>query len=282
MPFPERLFRFARKPPSEQWAAIKAKLGCVLGNSPTYVQRRRPHALLTTVHAPPSVLKAGEEIYIAYRPATDVTFSCYPEIALLSEKWVHNNFENNAGDLPRLYSIILNIRQIIEDKIPGDMVELGVYRGNSAAVLAYYARLYHKNLILFDTFEGFDQRDLVGIDSLPHHKFADTSLDQVRGLVGGEGVSFVRGRFPESIPPDLYTSRFCLAHIDCDLYEPAKAGLEFFYPRLSPGGLLIVHDYANPYWEGIKIAVDEYCSRVPEKPLVFGDRAGTAMIRKSA
>jgi O-methyltransferase len=104
----------------------------------------------------------------------------------------------------------------------------------------------------------------------------------VRDLVGDKDVRFVQGRFPQSIPPDLYASQFCVAHIDCDLYEPAKAGLEFFYPRLSPGGLLIVHDYANPHWDGIKRAMDEYCREIPERPLVFGDKSGTVMIRKSA
>jgi hypothetical protein len=282
MPLRERLFQFARKPPAEKWTTIKAKLRrAIFGNTPASVQQQRRHGLLTGAHAPPRVLKPGEEIYLAYRPATDVTFSCYPEIGPLSEKWIHDNVENNAGDLPRLYSIILNVRQILDDRVPGDMAELGVYRGNSAAVLAYYARLHYKNLVLFDTFEGFDQRDLVGIDSSPHFQFADTSLDQVRDLVGDDGVTFVRGRFPQSIPANLYHSRFCLAHIDCDLYEPAKAGLEFFYPRLSPGGLLILHDYANPYWEGIKRAVDEYCAGIPERPVIFGDKSGTAMIRRS-
>jgi O-methyltransferase len=112
-------------------------------------------------------------------------------------------------------------------------------------------------------------------------EFADTSLDYVRNFVGDQDVMFVQGRFPDSIPAELYAARFCLVHIDCDLYEPAKAGLEFFYPRLSPGGLLIVHDYANPFWGGIKRAVDEYCLTIRERPLVFGDTSGTAMIRKS-
>jgi hypothetical protein len=279
----EKLARFGQKRLPDKWAAIKAKLrSAIFGNNPASIQQRRRCGLLTGIHAPPRVLKPGEEIYVAYRPASDVTFSCYPEIAPLSEKWIYDNVENNAGDLPRLYSIILNVRQTLDDHVPGDMAELGVYRGNSAAVLAYYARMHYKNLVLFDTFEGFDQRDLMGVDRSRNFEFADTSLDQVRDLVGDQGVTFVPGRFPQSIPSDLYASRFCLAHIDCDLYEPAKAGLEFFYPRLSPGGLLILHDYANPYWEGIKRAMDEYCTRIPERPLIFGDRAGTAMIRKSA
>jgi hypothetical protein len=252
------------------------------GVSPEAKEKQRLEELLSGTHAPPRVLQAGEKMYVAYRPDSDVTFACYPEVAPLSEKWIKDNINNNAGDLPRLYALIFNIKQIMADKIVGDVAELGVFRGNSAAILAHYARLNGKSLSLFDTFEGFDRRDLVGDDGSRAIEFADTSLDYVHDLVGEEGVRFVKGRFPESIPPDLRASRFCLVHIDCDLYEPTRAGLEFFHPRLSPGGLLIVHDYANPYWAGIKRAVDEFCRTIPERPVVFSDKSGTAMLRKSA
>ena len=278
MPVIEKLSRFARKPLPDQWAAIRATFGV----SAKATEQRHLHGLLTGAHAPPRVLQSDEKTYIAYRPDSDVRYKQHPEVAALSEKWIKDNLINNAGDLPRLYALILNIKQVLNDNIIGDMAELGVYRGNSAAFLAYYARTYNRAVLLFDTFEGFDQRDLVGVDESKSTEFEDTSLHDVRNLVGDKDVKFIQGRFPESIPPDLYTSRFCLAHIDCDLYEPAKAGLEFFYPRLSSGGLLIVHDYANPYWGGIKRAVDEYCCTIPERPIVFGDKSGTAMIRKSA
>jgi hypothetical protein len=270
----EKFARFARKPLADKWAAIKA-------TTFFHAERQRLHGLLTGPHAPPRVLQSNEKMYIAYRPDSDVFSKCHPELAYLSEKWIKNNVMNNAGDLPRLYALILNIKQILNEKVLGDIAELGVYRGNSAAFLAYYARLYRRTVLLFDTFEGFDHRDLVGVDESKALEFADTSLDYVRELVGDKDVRFVQGRFPQSIPPDLYASRFCLAHIDCDLYEPAKAGLEFFYPRLSPGGLLIMHDYANPTWGGVKRAMDEYCREIPEGPVVFGDKSGTVMIRKS-
>ncbi len=278
----ERLARFARKPLPNKWVAVKAALqNSIFSRSAMAIERRRLQKLLTGAHAPPSVLQTEQKIYMAYRPDSDVIFSCHPEIAKLSEKWVQDNIDRNAGDVPRLYAIIFNTKQIIDDKIEGDMAELGVYRGNSAAILAHYARRYGRRLFLFDTFEGFDQRDLVGRDKSKKVEFADTSLGYVREVIGDEDVRFMEGRFPESIPSDLSTSRFCLVHIDCDLYEPAKAGLEFFYPRLSPGGLLIVHDYANPYWKGIKRAVDEFCVGISERPVVFGDKSGTAMIRRS-
>ena len=231
---------------------------------------------------PPGKPSRRDQIYAAYRPDSQIFFALHPEIGQLWAKWTANNALNNAGDLPRLYAIVFNIKQILSDGIPGDMAELGVYRGNSAAVLAHFARISAKRLVLFDTFTGFDNRDLVGDDQQPVSQFKKTSFDLVRDFVGEQNVRFVQGRFPESISPDLDKTRFCLVHLDCDLYESAKAGLEFFFPRLSPGGLLIVHDYANPWWEGIKRAVDEYFSARIERPVVFGDKSGTAMLRKSA
>ena len=276
MSYIERIRRFRQASKSDQRAAIKATLRTVFDS-----EARRLYGFLTGANAPPRVLRSNEKMYVAYRPDSDVLFNRHPELGLLSENWISRNLKNNAGDLPRLYSFILNIKQIIDENIPGDMAELGVFRGNSAASLAHYARASHKNVFLFDTFEGFDTRDLTGVDQAKGVEFADTSLDEVRALVGDENVTYVKGRFPESIPPDLYSKQFCIAHIDCDLYEPGKAGLEFFYPRLAPGGLLIVHDYGNPFWDGMKRAVDEYCRTIPERPLVFGDKSGTAMIRKS-
>jgi hypothetical protein len=267
----EKFGRFARKPLADKWAAINATF--------FHAERRRLHRLLTGRHSPPRVLQSGEKMYVAYRPDSDCLFNCHPEIMQLSEKWITDNL-NNVGDLPRLYALLLNVKQVLEDDIAGDVAELGVYRGNSAALLSYYARIHRRRVFLFDTFQGFDSRDLVGVDDARPIEFDDTSLARVRDLVGDKDVTFVQGRFPQSIPPDLYVSRFCLAHIDCDLYEPAKAALEFFYPRISPGGLLIMHDYGNPHWDGMKRAVDEYSREIPERPTIFGDKSGTAMIRK--
>jgi Macrocin-O-methyltransferase (TylF) len=278
-----RLSRVAGDLLPGSWPTIKAWIKLIIrGSRSGYAEQQRARQLLSGKHAPPTVLRTRETIYVAHRPDSDVVHSVYPEIGQLSELWTKGNEERNAGDLPRLYALVLNIRQVIEESISGDMAELGVFRGNSAAVLAHYARLHGRRVSLFDTFEGFDERDLVGEDKSKPMEFDATSLNVVRQLVGDESVRYVQGYFPESIPPDLREWRFCLAHIDCDLYEPAKAGLEFFYPRLMPGGLLIVHDYANPYWMGIKSAVDEFCRGIPERPVVLADKSGTVMIRKLA
>jgi hypothetical protein len=272
-----KLGRFLRKGRREQWAAIKATFGV----SEFAREQRRIDRYVNGRLAPPEVTKSRDKFYVAFRPDSDAVFAQHSELASLSEKWVRGNVKVNGGDLPRLYALLFNTKQILAEKIPGDIAELGVFRGNSAAVFAHCARLHDRKLWLFDTFEGFDKRDLVGLDNAKTLEFADTSVERVTDLVGEENVRIVKGRFPQSTlvsPPDC---RFCLVHIDCDLYEPAKAGLEFFYPRLSPGGLIIIHDYANPFWPGIKEALDSFCRNVPERMVVLGDKSGTAMIRKS-
>ena len=97
----EKLARFARKPSSDQWVAIKATYRSILSAYANAVERRRFRGLITGAHALPRVLQTRERLYIAYRPDSDVHFKRYPEITQLSDAWVKNNIVNNAGDLPR-------------------------------------------------------------------------------------------------------------------------------------------------------------------------------------
>ncbi len=206
----------------------------------------------------------------------------HPELREIAALWAKDHADN-AGDLPRLYSLVLNIKQVLEEGIPGDLAELGVYRGHSAAVLASFARTYQRELYLFDTFAGFDRRDF---DRDEARKATDpysaTSIEAVRALVGDRSVTCIPGRFPESLPPGFAAKSFAVVHLDCDLYEPTRAGLAFFYPRLAPGGLLIAHDYGGLYWDGVKRALDEFAREIPERPIIWPDKSGTAAFRKCA
>jgi hypothetical protein len=220
-------------------------------------------------------------LYVSYRPDSDVISKRHPELALLLPKWLSGNAANNSGDLARLYALMLNVKQILAEGVPGEVAELGVYRGNSAAVLAHYARAGGRRLYLFDTFEGFAARDLQGVDASRRENFSETSLPLVRQLVGEQGVVYVPGYFPQSIPPDI-AERFSIVHLDCDLYAPMRAGLAFFYPRLSPGGLLLLHDYSSGYFAGANQAIDEFVATIPENIVLLPDKSGSALLRKSS
>jgi TolA-binding protein/predicted O-methyltransferase YrrM len=240
--------------------------------------------LLLSGCVPHIVVESASQIadfYLSFRPDSDRKFKNHPEVGELLPKWISGNEVNNGGDLGRLYALILNVKQALEEDIPGHFAELGVYRGNSAAVLAHYARRSGRRLYLFDTFDGFDARDLNGVDANAPRMFTNTSLDRVRRLVGEESTSYIKGYFPESIPADLTNEQFAVVHIDCDLHEPFKAALRFFYPRLSDGGTLILHDYSSGLFAGAKQAVDEFLRSIPERLVLWPDKSGTAVIRKN-
>ena len=92
-------------------------------------------------------------------------------------------------------------------------------------------------------------------------------------------VQAYAGWFPESVPDTLRTStRFAFVHLDADLYAPTKAGLEFFYPRLSTHGALVMHDYNG--WLGARTAIDEFFTDKLEVPIPMPDKSGSAVIIK--
>jgi hypothetical protein len=186
----------------------------------------------------------------------------------------------NDGDISRFYFFCLVFDQLAKEGIQGDLVELGVYRGHTAALIATMARRLGRTAFLLDTFEGFERSDLRGIDAGHAMQFADTSLEAVRAHVGEENVRFVKGHFPGTCN-ELPQTSYCLVHIDCDLYAPILSALEYFYPRLVPGGFLIIHDYSSLAWDGAERAVDEFFADKPEAITPLTDGAGSVVIRRA-
>ena len=124
-----------------------------------------------------------------------------------------------------------------------------------------------------------------GLDGTPYTDFvrintlSDTSEEGVRQyLKNNPNLIFHRGYFP-STAIGLEDTTFALVHLDCDQHDSMAAGLEFFYPRLSPGGVIICHDYG--IYSGVKTAVDNFLSDKPEVPIEFPDGAGSSLIVKA-
>jgi O-methyltransferase len=78
----------------------------------------------------------------------------------------------------------------------------------------------------------------------------------------------------------LKSRQFAFVHLDADLYEPTLAGLRFFYPRVAPGGFLIVHDYNA--WAGARKAVMDFMQDKVETVVPLPDKSGSALVVKSA
>jgi hypothetical protein len=221
-------------------------------------------------------------IYIQYLPDFYTTFNHNKEFKILYKKYIRKNRKNNSGDIVRLWLYILNCQRVIENNVDGDFAELGVWRGNTASVLAHYAKQSNKSVDLFDTFEGFSEKDLHGHDAAIPRLFNNTSVAMVKNNIGEDFnvCNIYKGYFPDSFPNFNSLKKYSIVSLDCDLLEPMSAGLEIFYPLVSPGGLIIVHDYHNPHFTGVKVAVDNFCNRLKITPVMMPDKAGTVIITK--
>lgn len=143
--------------------------------------------------------------------------------------------------------------------VEGDLAELGVYQGDFAWQLN--AALPERRLHLFDTFSGFSESDLAAeteaINPQGKVDFSDTSIRAVlERMLFPEQVVVHAGHFPETAADDL--GPFALVSVDADLYAPTLAALRYFLPRMRRGGVILVHDYANPRFPGVAQAVQEY------------------------
>ena len=199
----------------------------------------------------------------------------------LLPKYIGEVTINNMADMHRLYSLVLNVRHLMDNNVQGEYAELGVYKGCTAAVLKYYAYHNNRKLYLFDTFEGFPEEDLVKYDKGQVKQFKDTSEDFVKKYIeADDNVFFVKGYFPESLHDEHFKLKFAFVNLDCDLHKPMLAGLEFFYPRLSKGGMIFLHDYSSGYWEGCKQAIDMFCKQNKCQIVLLPDLSGSAVLVK--
>jgi hypothetical protein len=150
---------------------------------------------------------------------------------------------------------------------PGAFAELGVYRGGSARILCVAKGA--ASLHLFDTFAGMPAVNRETDGSFSEGDFADGTLEQVRGYLGGfRDVFFHPGVFPASASGlGLDGPVFQFVHLDVDLHQSTLDGLRYFYPRLAAGGILISHDYGDPTVPGVRRAFAEFMRDKPE-PLV--------------
>lgn len=141
-------------------------------------------------------------------------------------------------------------------KIPGEMAEAGVYLGGTALIMLGAAPA--KRLHLFDTFAGLPH----GEDRFAPGDYAGSLPAVRRNLSGHEDrVAMHPGLFPDSAE-GLEDLRFSFVHLDLDLYDSTKAALEWFWPRLNSGGILLSHDY--PLSDGVLRALDEFFGARPE------------------
>ncbi|MER2531029.1 MAG: TylF/MycF/NovP-related O-methyltransferase [Candidatus Competibacter sp.] len=151
-------------------------------------------------------------------------------------------------------------------KIPGDLAECGCYVGVSAWFMAEEAP--NRKLFLFDSFEGLSAPDLADspLEGVQEWQVGDlkTTEDVLRkNLAEFNQLHIFKGWIPKRFQ-EVAEHRFCLVHIDVDLYQPTLDSLKFFYPRLSPGGVIVMDDYGFLTCPGATKAAHEFMADKPE------------------
>lgn len=187
----------------------------------------------------------------------------------------------------RLNAFILATRHVVRHNIPGDIVECGVWRGGSMQACAKALLALgesDRDLHLFDTFEGMppptaedlrrdgkSAEDLLAAQGKDRPIWAIASLEDVQAgfeqvPYPGERVHYVQGMVEDTVPQQA-PEQISILRLDTDWYASTKHELEFLYPRLVSGGVLLIDDYG--YWQGSRQAVDEFLEKTGERLLML-------------
>jgi len=174
-------------------------------------------------------------------------------------------------------------------KIPGDIVEFGVFRGSSLMTFANLLETYSigsrtKRVFGFDNWKGFQsfhKKDGKQIKTLaknlnnysPKQYFSELNsaiqiYDSDRFVGWKKRVILIEGQVEKTLKKFLKTNpgiRFSLVHFDMDLYKPTKIALNLIWNRICKGGIVLFDQYAIENWPGETKAVDEFFKNKKEK-----------------
>jgi O-methyltransferase len=190
--------------------------------------------------------------------------------------------------IERLYSLYQSCLYVIENKIEGDLVECGVWKGGSSMMMAltFLSKGFcDKTIYMYDTYEGMSaptEHDVAIDGELAEKKlliedkgdddsiWCFASMDEVAKNIYSTGyptekIKLVKGKVEETLLNDLPV-KISLLRLDTDFYESTKMELEYLFPLLSEMGPLIIDDFGH--WEGAKKAVLEYFEMLKIMPLL--------------
>ena len=209
--------------------------------------------------------------------------------------------EFTMTSLERRFHLLQSVRHIVKHRLPGAMVECGVWRGGSMMLVAKTLMECgdtSRDLYLYDTFEGMSEpteadRDFAAesaasrLDSEAGVKadsgvWAISGLDEVKRNMATTGyppkrIHYIQGKVEDTIPGTV-PDQIALLRLDTDWYESTAHELTHLYPRLVSSGVLIIDDYG--YWQGARKAVDEFLAKSTDKLLLHRiDNNGRGMVK---
>lgn len=184
-----------------------------------------------------------------------------------------NEANDNFYKQLRFYSLQQITRHVMSHQIPGDIAECGVWKGHSAFIIASIlaSSKQPKEFHIFDSFEGglsakaLEDKAIVrplteAQIELEKKIFTSTEAEVKNCLKSFPFIHLHSGWIPQRFSA-VENKQFCFVHIDVDLFEPTRDSLSFFWPKLVPGGAIVVDDYALAQFPGCKVAVDKFLAQ---------------------
>ncbi|MDT4943784.1 MAG: O-methyltransferase [Pseudonocardiales bacterium] len=197
-----------------------------------------------------------------------------------------------------LNALILATRYVSEHKIPGAIVECGVWRGGSMQAAARTLLALEdagRDLYLFDTFEGMtpptaedvrsdsgqSAEQMLGQSDKRELVWCVADLADVRAGMApigypDEKVHYVVGKVEETVPAQA-PEEIAILRLDTDWYSSTRHELEHLYPRLASGGVLLIDDFGD--WEGCRKAVEEFLAETGARLLLLRVDGGRAAVK---
>jgi hypothetical protein len=204
----------------------------------------------------------------------------FKDISRKCEKYTMTSIE-------RMYALYKATEYVVENKITGDVVECGVWKGGSSMLCALTLLKMGESarkIYLYDTYAGMSEPKELDIDfagqsakeiwlRAQHVSFNECDyalLDEVQAnlLMTGypsEHLVFVKGKVEDTIPGTM-PDEIAILRLDTDWYESTYHELLHLFPRLSKGGVLLIDDYGH--WKGARMAVDTYFDTIKPKILL--------------
>jgi O-methyltransferase len=190
----------------------------------------------------------------------------------------------------RIAALCDGVEHVVRADVPGAIVECGVWKGGSmmaAALTLLRLEAADRDLYLFDTFQGMPpptdedvfsaydgyspmgfwraRRRSEGQSAWHYVPAAEVRATLLSTRYPAERVHLVEGKVEDTLPAAA-PEQIAVLRLDTDWYESTKHELEQLYPRLSPGGVLILDDYGH--YEGARRAVEEYFAEHGGRPLL--------------
>ena len=191
-----------------------------------------------------------------------------------------NRFNERGGFNTHRRWMLWQLLRLISD-VPGDTAECGVFEGSSSWLICAAVRSKDRRHHLFDSFEGLSAPDPEDGQYWRSGALAAGEDLVARNLAGFESMLvFHKGWIPERFD-EVQNEQFAFVHIDVDLRQPTIDSVEFFYPRLSTGGILLCDDYGCTTCPGATQAIDRFLVGKPEKMISLDGGGGFLIKGKS-